>query len=71
MKLSSLQASICLPKVENDFQSYLFSNCLKGIKSTVEEQGGTLIGGHTFESRSLVNKPYSLGQKSFFDRAVH
>ncbi|MDC3077688.1 selenide, water dikinase SelD [Prochlorococcus sp. AH-716-O05] len=61
VKLSSLQALISLPKVEKDFQSYLFSHCLKGIKTTVEEQGGELIGGHTFESRSLVEKPYSLG----------
>ena len=61
VKLSSVQALISLPKVEKDFQSYLFSHCLKGIKSTVEDQGGELIGGHTFESRSLVEKPYSLG----------
>ncbi len=61
VKLSSVQALISLPKVEKDFQSYLFSHCLKGIKSTVEDQGGELIGGHTFESRSLVDKPYSLG----------
>ncbi len=61
VKLSSAQALISLPKVEKDFQSYLFSHCLKGIKSTVEDQGGELIGGHTFESRSLVDKPYSLG----------
>ena len=61
VKLSSVQASISLPKVQKDFQSFLFSQCLKGIKSTVEEQGGELIGGHTFESRSLVNKPYALG----------
>ena len=61
VKLSSVQALISLPKVEKDFQSYLFSHCLKGIKSTVEDQGGKLIGGHTFESRSLVDKPYSLG----------
>ena len=60
-KLSSVQALISLPKVEKDFQSYLFSHCLKGIKTTVEEQGGELIGGHTFESRSLVDQPYSLG----------
>ena len=46
---------------DKDFQNYLFTQCLKGIKSTTEEQGGKLIGGHTFESRSLVNKPYSLG----------
>ncbi len=61
VKLSSVQALISLPKVGKDFQSYLFSHCLKGIKTTVEEIGGELIGGHTFESRSLVDKPYSLG----------
>ena len=61
VKLASAQALISLPKVEKDFQSYLFSQSLKGIKSTVEDQGGELIGGHTFESRSLVDKPYSLG----------
>ncbi len=62
-KLSSAQALISLPKVEKDSQNYLFSQALKGIKSTVEHQGGKLIGGHTFESRSLVNKPYSLGME--------
>ena len=61
VKLSSVQALISLPKVQKDFQSFLFSQCLKGIKSTVEDQGGELIGGHTFESRSISNKPYSLG----------
>ena len=61
VKLSSAQALISLPKVEKDFQSYLFSHCLQGIKTTVEEQGGKLIGGHTFESRSFADQPYSLG----------
>ena len=61
VKLSSAQALISLPKVANDFQGYLFSQSLKGIKTTVEEQGGKLIGGHTFESRNLVDKPFSLG----------
>ena len=60
-KLTSAQALISLPRVEKDFQKYLFSQCLHGIKSTVEDQCGELIGGHTFESRSLVKKPYSLG----------
>jgi len=60
-KLSSAQALISLPKVEREFQSYLFSQCLQVIKSTVDDHGGELIGGHTFEARSLVNKPYSLG----------
>ncbi|MDC3118231.1 selenide, water dikinase SelD [Prochlorococcus sp. AH-716-K03] len=61
VKLSSAQALISLPKVGKDFQNYLFSHCLKGIKTTVEEEGGDLIGGHTFESRSLADKPYALG----------
>jgi len=60
-KLSSAQALISLPKVEREFQSYLFSQSLQGIKSTVEDHGGELLGGHTFESRSLGNKPHSLG----------
>ena len=60
-KLSSAQALISLPKVEKNFQNYLFTQCLNGVKSTVEDQGGKLIGGHTFETRSLVNKPYSSG----------
>ena len=55
------QALISLPKVEREFQSYLFSQSLQGTKSTVEDNGGELLGGHTFEARSLVNKPYSLG----------
>jgi len=61
VKISSVQALVSLPKVQKDFQYFLLSQSLKGIKSTVEDQGGELIGGHTFESRSLVNKPYSLG----------
>ena len=60
VKLTSAQALISLPKVDSNSQNYLFSQCLKGIKSTVEDQGGKLVGGHTFETRSLVNKPYSL-----------
>ncbi len=60
-KLSSAQALISLPKVEREFQSYLFSQSLQSIKSTVEDHEGELLGGHTFEARSLVNKPYSLG----------
>ena len=59
-RISSAQALISLPKVEKESQKYLFSQCLEGIKSTVEEQGGRLIGGHTFESRSPVTKPSAL-----------
>ncbi len=60
VKLTSAQALISVPRVEKNFQKYLFSQCLQGIKSTVEDQCGELIGGHTFESRTLVKKPYTL-----------
>ena len=38
---------------------YLFQDQFQ--ESLVEDHGGELLGGHTFEARSLVNKPYSLG----------
>ena len=60
-KLQSLQASISLPKVAKPYQEYLFSQTLGGIKSAIDELGGKIIGGHTFESRSIQNKPLPLG----------
>jgi len=60
-KLSSAQVLISLPKVNSDYQNYLFSQSLKAIKSTIEELGGKLLGGHTFETRNFVSKPYELG----------
>jgi len=60
-KLSSAQALISLPKVNYEFQDYLFSQSLKAIKFTIEELGGELLGGHTFETRNSVVKPYEFG----------
>jgi len=60
-KLSSAQVLISLPKVNYEYQNYLLSQSLKGIKSTIEELGGELLGGHTFETRNFVSKPYELG----------
>jgi len=60
-KLSSAQVLISLPKVNYEFQNYLLSQSLKAIKSTIEELGGELLGGHTFETRNFVSKPYELG----------
>ena len=60
-KLSSAQVLISLPKVNDEFQNYLFSQSLKAIKFTVEELGGELLGGHTFETRNFVAKPYEFG----------
>ena len=60
-KLSSAQVLISLPKVNDEFQDYLFSQSLKSIKFTIEELGGELLGGHTFETRNFVAKPYEFG----------
>jgi len=60
-KLSSAQVLISLPKVNYQFQEYLFSQSLKAIKFTIEELGGVLLGGHTFETRNFATKPYEFG----------
>ena len=59
-KVSSAQLLISIPKGLNDYQKYLFSQSLGGIKSTLDELGGIILGGHTFESRNIPNKPYPL-----------
>lgn len=60
VRISSAQALISIPRIDKHFQQFLFSQTLDGIKSTLDDLGGRLIGGHTFESRSDVKKPYSL-----------
>ena len=59
--LSSAQVLISLPQVNSKFQNYLFSQSLNAIKFTIDELGGVLLGGHTFETRNFVSKPYELG----------
>ena len=60
-KLISGQVLISIPKVDNAFQNYIFSQSLDGIKSIFDELGADIIGGHTFESRYDLIKPYTLG----------
>tara|TARA_Y100001968_G_C19445734_1_gene765296 strand:+ start:1672 stop:3834 length:2163 start_codon:yes stop_codon:yes gene_type:complete len=61
VRLSSINVLISLPKVEENFQNYLFTHSLSGIKSVVDELGGDVIGGHTYEKRSLSDNPFPLG----------
>ncbi len=61
VKLSKVSTLIILPKVEKIFQSYLCTHSLDGINSVVKELQGEVIGGHTYESRNLSNKPSSIG----------
>ena len=59
--ISSSQVLVSIPKVDYSIQNYLFSQSLDGIRSVISELGGKILGGHTFESRHVVKKPYSLG----------
>ena len=60
-KLISGQVLISIPKIDNAFQNYIFSQSLDGIRSIFDELGAEIIGGHTFESRNYSHKPYTLG----------
>ena len=59
--VSSAQILISLPKVDNEFQRFLFTQSVEGVKSVIEGLKGEVLGGHTFESRNIAHKPYSLG----------
>ena len=61
VKLSSINILISLPKVEKEFQHYLFTQSLNGINTVANDLGGKIVGGHTYESRNLSDKPYPLG----------
>ncbi len=60
-KLITGQVLISIPKVDNAFQNYIFSQSLDGIRSIFDELGAEIVGGHTFESRNYSHKPYTLG----------
>ena len=60
-KLITGQVLISIPKIDNAFQNYIFSQSLDGIRSIFDELGAEIIGGHTFESRNYSHKPYTLG----------
>ena len=59
--VKSVQAVISLPEVKPNLQAILLKQCLSGIKSVLDEQGASLIGGHTYESRNPLSTPISLG----------
>ena len=58
-RIKSGQVLISIPKTDNQFQKYIFSQCLSGVKCVFDELGGEIVGGHTFESRSFAKKPYT------------
>ena len=59
--VSSAQAVVTLPLLEEPEQQALLAQTLAGVHTALEEQGATLIGGHTLEARSDAPQPAELG----------
>ena len=60
-EVHSGQAIVTLPVLKPEEQQELLAQSLAGIQSALQEQGATLIGGHTLEARSAPPQPASLG----------
>ncbi len=60
-KVVSAQALITLPSTSSEVQKELLTQTIAGIQAALEPQGACLIGGHTFEARSVAPDPVSLG----------
>jgi selenide,water dikinase len=54
-------AVVTLPSIHPTEQQELLHQTLAGVQSVLVEQGASLIGGHTLESRSSTPSPTSLG----------
>ena len=54
-------AVVTLPSIHPTEQQELLHQTLAGVQSVLMEQGASLIGGHTLESRSPTPSPNTLG----------
>lgn len=59
-RVSTAQAIVTVPAVDSGEQVNLLSQTLAGIRSALIEQGASLIGGHTLESRQASSTPAAL-----------
>ena len=59
--VNSAQAVVTLPMLDGHEQQELLAQTLAGVRSVLEEQGASLIGGHTLEARSASPQPAELG----------
>ena len=59
-KISNVQMVVKIPKLDKTYQDYLFSHVLHGVKVTVNQLDGEIVGGHTYESRNIIDRPYPL-----------
>ena len=59
--VTSAMAIVTLPSIHPSEQQELLHQTLAGVQSVLVEQGASLIGGHTLESRGSTPSPTSLG----------
>ena len=60
-KVSSAQAIVTIPAIDPESQQMLLSQTLAGVRSALDPQAASLLGGHTLEARSETPSPASLG----------
>ena len=59
--VTSAMAVVTLPSIHPTEQQELLRQTLAGVQSVLLEQGASLVGGHTLESRSSTPTPTTLG----------
>ena len=59
--VTSAMAVVTLPSIHPTEQQELLHQTLAGVQSVLVEQGASLIGGHTLESRGSTPSPTTLG----------
>ena len=60
-RVNSAQAVVTLPLLNGHEQQDLLVQTLAGVRSALDDQGASLIGGHTLEARSNTPRPAELG----------
>ena len=59
-RVTTAQAIVTVPAVDSEAQVNLLSQTLAGVRSALNEQRASLIGGHTIESRQASTSPAAI-----------
>ena len=59
-RVTTAQAIVTVPAVDSEVQVNLLSQTLAGVRSALNEQKSSLIGGHTIESRQAGTSPAAI-----------
>ena len=58
--VTTAQAIVTVPAIDSEAQVNLLSQTLAGVRSALDEQKASLIGGHTIESRQASTTPAAI-----------